>query len=111
MGQGNGKAQKRRQGGRFRGLLVMGGYLAVGAALGALGVKADSPLALRAMILLSEPVSSLIGDALSPWNAVALGLAVNAAALGYVAHSVARFGSRIDDMAALADRVLNRRNG
>jgi len=111
MSQSNRTAGNRRGAPRFRGLLVAGGYLGVGAALGALGVRVEAPLALKAMILLSEPVSSLIGEALSPWRAVALGLAVNAAALGYVAHSVARFGSRIDDMAALADRVLGRRNG
>lgn len=111
MGHLNGEAGKQRQGGRFRGLMVAGGYLGVGAALGAVGLQADAPLALRAMVLLSEPVSSLVGDLLSPWSAVALGLAVNAAALGYVAHSLARFGSRMENMAALAERMLNRRSG
>lgn len=106
-----GGAAKRPRAPRFRGLLVMAGYLGVGAALGFLGVKADAPLALRGMILLSEPVSSLVGDGLSPWTAVGLGLAVNAAALGYVAHSVSRFAARMEDMATLAERVLNRRNG
>jgi len=111
MSQSKGEAQHRKRAPRFRGALVAGGYLALGAVLGVLGLKADAPLALSALILLSEPVSSLAGGALEPWTAVALGLSVNAAALGYVAHSVARFGSRVDGMVALADRVLGRRGG
>lgn len=102
---------ERKRPGRFRGVIVAGGFLAIGALLAVTGLRADAPLALRALILLSEPVSSLVQEAFAPWTSVMLGLGVNAFALGYMAHSIARFGSRMNGMVLLAERVLGRRDG
>ncbi len=107
---GDAGAQRGRSG-PFRGVIVAGGFLGLAALLAAIGLKADAPLALRALILLSEPVSSLVQEAFAPWTSVMIGLAVNAFALGYMAHSIARFGSRMNGMVLLAERVLNRRGG
>ena len=93
---------------RHAGMLVGGTVLALGGALAAAGLLGGASWALAVLIFISAPVASLASGALGPWPSVVLGLCVNAFALGFVAHSLARFSSGAEGMTDLAVRILGR---
>ena len=93
---------------RRAGLMVGGGILALGGALALAGLYGGASWALSILIFISAPVASMAAEALGPWPSVLLGLAVNAFALGFVAHSLARFSSGAEGMSDLAVRILGR---
>ncbi len=89
-------------------MLAGGAVVALGAALAAAGLLGGAAWALAVLIFISAPVASMATGALGAWPAVLLGLGVNAFAIGFVVHSLARFASGAEGMSDLTVRILGR---
>jgi hypothetical protein len=93
---------------RNRGWVLTATYFAVAALLGVLGVSGQRTGPLDLLIMMGEPLASILADDFGPWTAVVAGVALNGSAIGYAVTALDRFGGRMDRMTDLAVNVLNR---
>jgi hypothetical protein len=93
---------------RNRPWLVAGGYLAVAAVIAIAATVSGGEAFYKLLALTGQPMLTIMADTIGAWPAVAVGVLVNAGAIGFALRALDRFAIRMDSAGDLALRVYGR---